>query len=172
VNEVGAYDSARRERAQRILDELPQGRRACRPDAKGQSEALFLLGEDLVGQEAAQRLLEEPAQLEAAKFPVGRQGHREIGQAVGQQGIGDFDAGHLGGAAHFRQVTVGQRVAPVVSEHAIDQARRLTFVPGGLHVSGRFARIDLGEKISSEYVGRIELHDQVETLQAIGHRHA
>lgn len=61
LNEIGTNDTSCRERTERILDELPQGRRACRPEAKGQSEAFFLLGNDCVGQEASQRFLEEPA---------------------------------------------------------------------------------------------------------------
>ncbi|KFB71462.1 MAG: hypothetical protein AW09_003393 [Candidatus Accumulibacter phosphatis] len=37
---------------------------------------------------------------------------------------------------------------------------------------GRLAQIDLREKVGAEHVRRIQLHDQVETLQAIGHRYA
>ena len=46
------------------------GRMPHGPHAERQAEAVFLLGDDLVGQEAAQRLLEEPAQLQALELVV------------------------------------------------------------------------------------------------------
>ena len=52
----------------RVLGKTPQTLIIGSPDAERQAEALLLLGEDLVGQEAAQRLLEEPAQLQALQL--------------------------------------------------------------------------------------------------------
>ena len=74
---------------QRVVHQALQARVLDHPDAEGQAEALLLLGQDFVGQESAQRLLEEPAQFLALELVVGRQAHRE-----GQQGIVEHREAH------------------------------------------------------------------------------
>ncbi len=58
----------------------------------GRPKPVLLLGDDRVGQEAAQRLLEEPAQLEAVQLERRREREREIDQLVGEQREADRDA--------------------------------------------------------------------------------
>jgi hypothetical protein len=65
VDELRADDAAVAEAAQGIGCKRLQPRVLAGPDTEGQAEAVLLLGDDLVGQEAAQGFLEEPAQGQA-----------------------------------------------------------------------------------------------------------
>ena len=65
ADEVVTQDAAVSQSMQRFAGEFLQRSLRAVHMPKGKSEALFLLGDDFVGQETAQRLLEEPAQLQA-----------------------------------------------------------------------------------------------------------
>src|SRR5690606_34737655 len=62
IDELGAHDTASLETGQAVAGEFAQAAVFHQPETERQSEALFLLGENLRRQESLQRLLEQVAQ--------------------------------------------------------------------------------------------------------------
>ena len=91
------------------------------PAAEGQAEAVFFLLDDFQTQKIAQRFFEEIAQLRAVQLVLRRQSQRKIDEFVINQREGGPDAGKRAGRDHFAQIVVGQRVFPVIREHAVDE---------------------------------------------------
>ena len=172
VHEGRLHHAAGAKAAQCVVGQPGQLRMLQRPDAERQPEALLLLGQDVVGQEAAQRFLEEPAQLLALQLVVVGQLQRKVQHLVGQQRKGGGDAGQCGGADDLGQVVVGQGVFPVVGQHAVDLARAGA---AGVHRAVGLlvvTRVHLGEKGGGEHLGQAQAGQQVVHVQPVRHGHA
>mmetsp|Transcript_39196 Transcript_39196/g.92152 ORF Transcript_39196/g.92152 Transcript_39196/m.92152 type:complete len:287 (+) Transcript_39196:1313-2173(+) len=172
VDELLADEAAGSHAAQRLGRQRVQG---CVPDGPGaerQAEAVLLLGQDLVRQEAAQGLLEEPAQLQALELVARRQLQREVQQPRIQQRETHLDVGQPGRADHLGQVVLGQRVAPVEGQHLVHQAGVMrTCGPGGPLVLAGGAGVDRRQKGRCQHLGHAQPVQQVVALHAVRHRH-
>ena len=170
-DEVRPHDAARRQAGQRINGQFSQRRVARRPDAKRQAEALFFLADDLVRQKPAQRLFEKPAQFQAFQFVVAGQAHREIKHHRFKKRKPHRHARQPGGAAHFGQVTLGQGVAPVKGQRAVELGAGVGLVPHRALLAGRVGLVDARQKIRRQHRVGAQPAQQVVHLQALGHRH-
>src|ERR1700690_3227317 len=81
-----AHPAAAGESRQAVADQFAQWAVRNAPWAKGQTEAMFALVDDLFRKQVAQCLLEEPAQLQALDQILGRQMSGKSNQTIVQQG--------------------------------------------------------------------------------------
>src|SRR5690606_28083622 len=92
--------------------------------SKRQPEALLPLRDDLVGQESAQRLLEEMAKPLALELLARTQAQRVLDQCVSEHRERHFDACGLAHPRDLWQVAVRKRELEVPGKQAVDLRHR------------------------------------------------